>query len=675
MLIIMTNHATDVLIIIPKKKDQSALGITYDGHVIEKYVHKNIKIHYGYKDTFHEHKNNKYDIMIHIEHIIPQYLKVGASANIYVPNIEMLLEYDISNIHKMDYIMCKNIFSFDKFNNYDKIEGITRYTSFTSLFETNVDHDTDYNLVGFFAGTSYLKNAKLVIESWIDNNYFKNINPNVKLIITKKIIHPTATEKELKHYLDKIDFFREPIKKFYNKDVSGYKYDNIYYFEYLNAEDYNYFFRKAFLHLCPSMIEGFGHYINEARMMKKIILTTNEQPMNELISHNEQLVLSGSKIDISKIIYNKYHVNEFSISAHYIDKVNFINKLELLLQLDVSTIKKIGEQNYEKYVNDKHFFVKELNNIIKECMSGIKRDNKKIKVTDLNKYEKKVYSQNGEDGIIEKIFDIIGSTNRYYVEFGVEDAKECNTRLLRQKGWNGLMLDGGYENKKINLRKHFISAENICYLFAKYGVNKHFDLLSVDIDYNDFYVLHEILKSYVPRVIICEYNGFFEYNEDKVVIYDPKNMWDKTKYYGASFMALNNLLEKYGYKVICTDLNGVNLFAIKKDLMNKFHNYKSLKDIYHKIYTDRWHKDDYLDRKYLSSKEAENDTSYNVMIKDRTIELFKNDARYDEFKKYHKEKNWKMVDKLRDKMYKSISKELGEKYSEIVDCIIKNTIK
>ena len=83
---------------------------------------------------------------------------------------------------------------------------------------------------------------------------------------------------------------------------------------------------------------------------------------------------------------------------------------------------------------------------------------------------------------------------KFFVEFGVEDGFECNTRILREKyKWDGLQMDGSHFNDSINLRKEWITKENIIDLFKKYNVPKNINLLSVDIDYNDFYCLKEIL--------------------------------------------------------------------------------------------------------------------------------------------------------------------------------------
>ena len=122
-----------------------------------------------------------------------------------------------------------------------------------------------------------------------------------------------------------------------------------------------------------------------------------------------------------------------------------------------------------------------------------------------------VYSQGGEDGIIEAIFDQIGTTDKVYVEFGVEDCTQCNSRYLRQKGWdvnNSLLMDGGHSKPEINLKKVVFFPHNIVCLFGAFGVKKKFDFLSVDTDNNDFFMLEAILAGgYRPRLIAIEINA------------------------------------------------------------------------------------------------------------------------------------------------------------------------
>ncbi len=249
-------------------------------------------------------------------------------------------------------------------------------------------------------------------------------------------------------------------------------------------------------------------------------------------------------------------------------------------------------------------------------------DNKmNSEIFDINSHEKKIYSQNGEDGILEFIFSKIGTTNKFSVEFGVGNGFECNTvHLLEKKGWTGLMMDYGadqdiqwkgvlkkaWSNKNIgfskNIKKYVnfskkiikrkersihytldiknerITAENIENLFQKYQVPKNFDLLSIDIDYNDFWVWKAISKFH-PRVLVIEFNSSVPPTESKVVPYDPNAQWDGTNYFGASLLALKNLSLEKNYTLLGCDSNGINAFFCKSDLVKNF-KIKDIEDLY-----------------------------------------------------------------------------------------------
>lgn len=237
------------------------------------------------------------------------------------------------------------------------------------------------------------------------------------------------------------------------------------------------------------------------------------------------------------------------------------------------------------------------------------------KVIDLYESERKVFSQNGEDGVLQAIFCVIGDPLKYYVEFGTESGEECNTRYFRSYwDWNGLMMDGTYENESINLRKEFITAENINDLFRKYNVPYEFELLSIDIDYNDFYVWNAIDDVYRPRVVVIEYNGSHLVHEDKVALYNPGYMWDQTNYYGASMRALYELGKKKGYTLVYANANGVNLFFIRSDILDRipyeFVDAGDIEYIYkpaaYGIGPNGGHIADPYNRPYITSKEAMN---------------------------------------------------------------------
>jgi hypothetical protein len=189
----------------------------------------------------------------------------------------------------------------------------------------------------------------------------------------------------------------------------------------------------------------------------------------------------------------------------------------------------------------------------------------------LEPYERRLYSQNGEDGILQKLIRLLYQdyTSKYYVEFGVENGSECNTRLLRELcGWTGLQMDGGNEQLHINLRQEKVIRENVVDLFRKYNVPKHINCLSVDIDYNDFYCLGKVLEHYTCDIIVCEYNASIPAHEDKVVPYDPNKTWDGTNYFGTSLLSLTKLCNHHDYTLVYCERCGVNAFFVRTELLH-----------------------------------------------------------------------------------------------------------
>jgi len=197
---------------------------------------------------------------------------------------------------------------------------------------------------------------------------------------------------------------------------------------------------------------------------------------------------------------------------------------------------------------------------------------------DINFFEGKVYSQNGEDGILEFIFTMINSSNKFFVEFGVEDGFESNGRYLMEKGWTGLMMDSITSPNPL-VKKEFITAENIDSIFTKYGVPNKFDLLCIDIDYNDYWVWKN-LKDFHPRVVVIEYNSTIPSNESKVVEYKKDAVWDGTNYFGASLAAMEKLGRQKGYTLVGCDNHGVNAFFIKDEIVKGKIKKSSIKDLY-----------------------------------------------------------------------------------------------
>lgn len=205
---------------------------------------------------------------------------------------------------------------------------------------------------------------------------------------------------------------------------------------------------------------------------------------------------------------------------------------------------------------------------------------------DLNTYEKSIYSRNGEDGVIAKIFQLIGSPFRYCVELGAADGEtNSSTLLLRLQGWTGLLLDRSYEIPKYNLHKEFITADNINSLLKKYNTPDNFDLLLIDIGYNDFHAWKSIDNKFKPSVVMIGYNGTHLPSEDKVAKYRPYFCGSMlSNYYGASILALYQLGRSKGYSLVYAEKNGVNLFFILDEVLKKnnlmFKNQNDVEKIY-----------------------------------------------------------------------------------------------
>lgn len=201
----------------------------------------------------------------------------------------------------------------------------------------------------------------------------------------------------------------------------------------------------------------------------------------------------------------------------------------------------------------------------------------------LENYGFKVYSQNDEDGIIEEIFNRIGTKSKFFFEFGVQDGLECNSHYLLHKGWKGIWLEGSerycreisikfrtvISNGKLKVYNKFITRENIDDIMKNTipeGVEP--DFLSIDIDGNDWYVW-ESMKTFHARVVCIEYNAKFPPNLEWKQAYDEKHSWDGSDWMGASLKAMQILGESKGYKLVGTNIIGANAFFVRNDLLNE----------------------------------------------------------------------------------------------------------
>ena len=196
--------------------------------------------------------------------------------------------------------------------------------------------------------------------------------------------------------------------------------------------------------------------------------------------------------------------------------------------------------------------------------------------------EFRAFSQWGEDGIIQFLIKNVPINRKIFIEFGVQDYTESNTRfLLINNNWSGLVIDGGLEeiayikNDPIywqyNLKavNSFITKNNINQIFLENGIQGEIGLLSVDIDGNDYWVWQAI-DCINPAIVVSEYNFRFGATKAVTVPYDAGFVRTKAHYsniyYGASLKALCLLATKKGYTFVGCNSAGNNAIFVRKDL-------------------------------------------------------------------------------------------------------------
>jgi len=189
-----------------------------------------------------------------------------------------------------------------------------------------------------------------------------------------------------------------------------------------------------------------------------------------------------------------------------------------------------------------------------------------------------VYSQNGEDGMIAEIFRRITAKDKFFVEVGIENGRECNTRFLLETGWSGLWIEGDatraaeartlfapYVNaKRLNIIQTLITQANIEAIFQMAGVPATFDFLSLDIDQNTSHVWKAI-KNYRPRAVCIEYNASIPPSCAVEVPYIADGIWDGSNWFGAGLKAIEDIGLDKGLRLVGCDYLGVNAFLVSQE--------------------------------------------------------------------------------------------------------------
>lgn len=235
------------------------------------------------------------------------------------------------------------------------------------------------------------------------------------------------------------------------------------------------------------------------------------------------------------------------------------------------------EQEMQKImeIQEKNLFLNAKNYINSVC-------NKTIDT--LEEAEFQVFSQFGEDGIIQWLIHSTEVNEKTFVEFGVEDYTESNTRfLLMNNNWTGLVIDGSKDNIEhvkswryfwkydLTAVAEFITKDNINQLILDAGFRGDIGLLSVDLDGNDYWILNAI-ECIRPRIVICEYNNIFGAEQKVSVPYDESFVRTQKHYsnlyWGASIGAFCEWAEQNQYYYMGSNSAGNNAFFVRKDCIS-----------------------------------------------------------------------------------------------------------
>jgi hypothetical protein len=211
----------------------------------------------------------------------------------------------------------------------------------------------------------------------------------------------------------------------------------------------------------------------------------------------------------------------------------------------------------------------------------------------LNRFGAKYFSQADEDGITLEIVRRLGIKAGTFVELGVGNGLENNTLILLANGWRGFWIDGqdldfnhNLNPKRFAFFKAWVSLENVARLMRRGFENistNELDVLSLDLDGNDYYFAQELLKtSVLPKLFILEYNAKFPPPIKWTIKYDANHIWDATDYYGASLALFSELLTEFSYTLVCCNaVTGVNAFFVRNEYLTHFADVpKNIEDIF-----------------------------------------------------------------------------------------------
>ena len=333
------NHT--IKIIIPKGATKFG-GLYNDALIYQKYLP-------GSQIVFSNDKNalNRSFVNLFLERVDFYNMMFTANMNIIMINQDLLglNEYTMKIFHKFDILIAKSMHAVDVLKKHKEINNFkykilyTKHTTFNdSNYESNQplqslqslqslqdERLSNRNYIDVFhgAGKSPFKSTDIVVKLWRKYNDL----PHLYLICFYHCL--TNLEKWTKLNIDQIKG---------TKNIT-------YYDKPLDKEELEKLRSNIVCHLCPSYKEGYGHYINEARMNKCVIITVDGPPMNELVDENSGIIVKGTK-----------EINIDFTEYTFIDEKSLYDALIRYKNMSIEEKIKMGENAYNRYIEDTNFF-------------------------------------------------------------------------------------------------------------------------------------------------------------------------------------------------------------------------------------------------------------------------------------------------------------------------------
>lgn len=208
----------------------------------------------------------------------------------------------------------------------------------------------------------------------------------------------------------------------------------------------------------------------------------------------------------------------------------------------------------------------------------------KQQIHSLSEVEFRVFSQFGDDGIVQWLATHVDFLHRTFIEFGVENYRESTTRfLMMHDNWSGFVMDGSaahitaivhseyFWRHELYAHTAFVDRENINSLLSTCPFDHEVGILHIDLDGNDYWIWNQI-NVISPSVVILEYNSVFGVDRPVTVPYDRAfrrtHAHYSNLYFGASLRALHQLSTRKGYAFIGCNSAGNNAYFVRRDKLN-----------------------------------------------------------------------------------------------------------